>query len=939
MLPVIRLIAAVGVLRVSMGLASSHGHIGSFTRLDDIVFLAILLVACFARIKESIRFVVLESFLFAASCNVVLTYGMSAGVTVLLALFILIAAVCYDLTGGILAGLCSLALVAFGGWGWTSGHLPLDGSLPQEPPAQSAFWIHALISQFTAVCGLTWIISYYTKEMRALISQLRLAEEKFSKAFRISPDAMVISELSTRKILEVNDSHERLTGFSREEVVGKTAASIGILKKASDSELLAAPLRETGSVRNIELQIRHRSGRDLDVVYSAEAFDLAGTPFSAAVIQDITERKKTEAALVANEERFRSFIDNANVGIYRSTPEGKILMVNPALLRIMGYPSFEEMEVHNLESDRYEPSYTRKEFREMLERTGALKGWEALWTRRDGSKIYVRESASVIRGADGKVLYYDGIIEDISERKKAEQALRESEERFRNLTAAAFEGIFITENGRIVDVNDQGLSMLGYARQEMIGREVVEFIAPESREMVAEAISAGREMTYKHQMLRKDGSSFQAEAQAKMTRLGSKVLRMTALRDITERIRTAERQSNLEEQLRQLQKMEALGTLAGGIAHDFNNILTGILANLQLAEMDLEGEHPAAASVRSANQASIRARDLVARILAFSRLEKDKRSAASLRPIVLEAVQLLRVGLAPNIEITTHVDSNCPNVVCDSGQIHQVIMNLGTNAIHAMSESGGTLAVELREVTPDGALLEAHPQLSAGHTVRLSLRDTGCGMDAEVKKRLFEPFFTTKTYGKGTGLGLSMVHAIVKSHGGTITVDSAPGSGTCFNLYFLAAVDVGARKDAADALALPRGALGPVGHGRKVLLVDDEEVIRAIGSNLLRRFGFEPAVYSRPAEALEAFRAAPASYSLVISDLTMPEMTGLELARHILALGPLTPIILTSGYFHQDALKKAHDTGVRGILTKPFEVMELVEQIRLVLEAAPRAGA
>jgi PAS domain S-box-containing protein len=932
-----RLTAVVGLVRIAIGFATNPGLIRSVAGIGDILFLAALFVACFARVPEVARFAVIETVFFAASANVVLVYGVTPGVAVLLALFILVATIAYDLKGGLVAGAASILLVGVGGWCWMTGRLPIGPAVAREAPTALGFWVHAMIAQVMAVCGITWIVSYITMEMRRVISRLRLAEEKFSKAFQISPDAIVLSQLETGRIIDVNASYERLMGWRRDEVIGRTSVEVGTFENVKDRESFLEPLRATGVGNRIERRIRDRAGRAIDIMYSAESFDLSGLKCLVTIIQDVTESKRTEAALKANEERFRSFIENASVGIYRSTPDGRIVMANPTLVRIMGYDSFEQLAARNLEKEGYEPSYARSEFKAAIENAGVVDGLETAWKKRDGTTIFVRESASVIRGADGRVQYYDGIIEDISERKKAEQALRESEERFRNLTAAAFEGIVITENGRILDINDQALKLFGYERPEMVGRNVTEFVAPESREIVADAIGSRREVTYKHQLIRKDGTRFDAEAQAKMMRMGERMLRMTALRDITEQLQAEQRQKNLEEQLLQMQKMEALGTLAGGIAHDFNNILTGILANLQLAEMDMTAEHPASESLKAAYQASIRARDLVARILSFTRLEKDNRAPASLGPVVIEAVQLLRVGLPGNIEIQTDIDATCPYVVMDSGQIHQVLMNLGTNSIHAMAERGGSLSVELRSVKPDRALLERHPQVSASHTVRLSLRDTGCGMDSAVMKRIFEPFYTTKMFGKGTGLGLAMVHAIMKSHNGAIVVQSAPGVGTSFDLYFLAAKERGPRPGTDGRDSRPED-VAPFGDGRKILLVDDEEPVRTIGASLLRRFGFTPVVFSRPTEALEAFRASPGDFSAVISDLTIPEMTGLELSRQMLAIRSGIPIILASGYFHSEAQERAHESGVRCVINKPFEVYELIEQVRSALEEQSDAG-
>jgi PAS domain S-box-containing protein len=768
LLAILRLTAVIGTAWLAAVFATTPGLMGTVFGVTDIVILALVWAASLLPFSDAARFAIIEAGYFGASANTMLLYGSTPGVSVLLGLAILVAAIFHDRKGGYTAGMASLLLIAGVAWSWTRGLLPIGPPLPKLPPSEYEFWMRTMFAQVLAVSGITGIVVYITREKSNILGRLHLAEEKFTKAFRICPDAMVITELESGRFIEVNDSHEKLIGFTRSEVIGRTSVEVGTFLSTAEREAFAGPLRATGSVRHIELRIRHRSGREIDVSCSAECFELAGVRCAVTIISDITEQRRTEEALKANEQRFRSFVENAHVGIYRSTPDGRIVMANPALLKITGYDTFEEMASRNLETDAYEPSYTRKNFKERIEGAGLLDGWETRWTRRDGSTLYVRECATVIRGADGAILYYDGTVEDISERKRAEQALRESEERFRNLTQAAFEGIVITENGRILDINDQGLKLFGGTREDVIGHNAVEFVPLDSRQLVADHIRNGFEGSYEHQLVRKDGTVFQAEAQAKMMRMGDRILRMTALRDITERKQNEQRQKNLEEQLRQMQKMEALGTLAGGIAHDFNNILTGILGYLQLAEMDLPRGHPAYGALESADKASRRARDLVARILSFSRLEQDNRVPASLGPVVLEAVQLLRVGMPGKVEVRTEIDAKCPPVVFDPGQIHQVIMNLGTNSFHAMGAGGGVLSVALRPVTPSSELRERHPQVSAAHTVCLTLRDNGCGMDEDVVKRIFEPFYTTKTFGHGTGLGLAMVHAIMNSHKGAI---------------------------------------------------------------------------------------------------------------------------------------------------------------------------
>jgi two-component system cell cycle sensor histidine kinase/response regulator CckA len=820
--------------------------------------------------------------------------------------------------------------LGLGAYGWLHGILPISPRLPPLTPTSHDLWVRSLVAQLAGVCGTIGIVAFVGRAMSQTVSRLSMAEEKFSKAFRMCPDALIISELATGRLIEVNEGHFRVTGYTRNEVIGKTSVDIGTFKTVEDRAGYAEALRRSGSVRGVERQLINKQGKPVDILLSGEVFDLAGMTCALSIIQDITARKRTEAALLANEQSFRSFIENAGVGVYRSTPEGKIVMANPALLRIMGFDSFEEMTARNLESDGYEPSYPRQLFREKIEREGFVNGWEASWRRRDGSAMFVRESATVIRSSDGKIMYYDGIIEDISERMTAEQHLRESEERFRTLTSAAFEGIVITEDGKVCDINDQALALCGYERHEMIGRPVIDFVSLEARSAVAQNIRDNSESIFEHDLMRKDGLRIRVEARAKMTRMGGRMLRMTALHDVTERRQNDQKQKNLEEQVLQMQKMEALGTLAGGIAHDFNNILTGILGNLQIAEMDLQHDHPAFVALASADKASRRARELVARILSFSLPRRDNRSSASLGAVALEAVELLRVGLPGGIEIRTNVDSECPHVDCDPGQIHQVIMNLGTNSAHAMSKDGGVISLDVRAVWPGELLRERHPQVSPAHRVCLTLRDEGCGMEPSVLKRIFEPFYTTKEFGQGTGLGLAMVHTIMKSHNGAIVVESEPGKGTSFSLYFPAAAGYSASAAPAPK-ATRRTGIVPFGNGRSLMLVDDEDTVLNIGSNLLRRLGFVPMAYTFPKEALKAFEMDPNAICAVISDLTMPEMTGLELSRLILARRPDLPIILTTGYLHSDAQKNAQESGVKCVVTKPFDVKEMIAKIRMVL--------
>jgi len=395
---------------------------------------------------------------------------------------------------------------------------------------------------------------------------------------------------------------------------------------------------------------------------------------------------------------------------------------------------------------------------------------------------------------------------------------------------------------------------------------------------------------------------------------------------VRERGICAERQ-RLESQLRQAQKMEAIGTLASGIAHDFNNILTGIVGNVQLAQYEVSTSPRAIHCLDQALKAAYRARDLVQQILTFSRHREQPRLAAKIGPIAREALRLLRATLPANIEFTVDFDPACPPILCDPSQIHQVIINLATNAAHSMREKGGKLRVAVRAIEIDDSLHQEHPQLHAGRGVRLSVADSGVGMDRETLERVFEPFFTTKPVGEGTGLGLPIVHGVVQNHGAAITLKSVPGAGTTVEVTFPAAV----QDETAPAAPV---ATPPQGNGERILLIDDEPSITMVGTQILKRLGYEVIAFSQPGAALAAFRAAPAHFHAVITDLTMPEMSGVDLARAILAIRPEIPVLVTSGRInaHDQALLEA--AGVHGTIDKPFTVQLLAESLARALRPA-----
>jgi PAS domain S-box-containing protein len=513
-----------------------------------------------------------------------------------------------------------------------------------------------------------------------------------------------------------------------------------------------------------------------------------------------------------------------------------------------------------------------------------------------------------------------------ADRRTAEAALKDSELRYRTLVENSHDLVSEVDlHGRVHYVSPNHFALTGYSQPELVGTSIFDRIHPEDQAAVQKAFQ-NRDSSSLYRYRHKDGAWrwFESTGRA-FTTADGREHGVIITRDITASIEAESIRKSLEAQLRQAQKMEAIGTLAGGIAHDFNNILTGILGNMELAGLELAPGHPARNFLRDALKASTRARDLVAQILLFSRRTDQQRVVNALDRVVKEALSLLRASLPSTIEFNIQIASGCPKVLCDATQIHQIVMNLGTNAAHAMRERGGVLTVTLGLCNTDLALAAAHPQLASGRAVRLSVRDTGCGMDPVTRERIFEPFFTTKPAGEGTGLGLAVVHGIMQSHDGDITVESQPGMGTEFHLYF-PAVETGE----AETSNIP---VQPVrGNGERILLIDDESSISQIGERMLNKLGYRATALTSSKQALDVFEQAPHSFDAIITDLTMPEITGVDLAHRMLQVRPDLPVILSTGFMHSLEIDRARGLGVKFFIEKPFTIQSLAQQLRDALK-------
>ena len=520
---------------------------------------------------------------------------------------------------------------------------------------------------------------------------------------------------------------------------------------------------------------------------------------------------------------------------------------------------------------------------------------------------------------DGGVSVY---LRDITEEKAI------NDERIRLATAIeqAAEAIFITDTRWIVEyVNPAFERMTGYSRSEIVGQHIrllkSDVHDRDFYRQIRETLQAGKVWSGQIVSRKKDGTVFYTEATDSPVRDGSGIIInfVGVSRDITVEMR-------LERELRQSQKMEAIGTLAGGIAHDFNNILAIILGFTEIAIMKLPGPGPVQDNLRRVRDAANRATDLVRQILAFSRKAEHEKFPIDFAVFVKEAMRLMRPLLPSTIEIVSHVAaSERPMTVSmDLTEMHQVVMNLCTNAAHAMGPKGGVLGIEVSEFTADAALAARHLDLQPGGYICMSVSDTGSGIAPELLERIFDPYFTTKEVGVGTGLGLSVVRGIVKGHGGAINVYSESGHGTTFRIFL-------PRMAGGEAESAPEAEIFPPGSER-ILFIDDEETLAQLGAEMLEPSGYKVTVMTGSLEALTAFREGPEDFDLIITDMTMPHLTGRDLAAEIKAIRPDIPVILCTGFSELINERSARNSGVDEFIMKPYTVIDLLRKIQRVLK-------
>jgi PAS domain S-box-containing protein len=639
-------------------------------------------------------------------------------------------------------------------------------------------------------------------------------------------------------------------------------------------------------------------------------------------------RTEAEASLRASEERFHSIYDSVSDAVFiHDMKTGRIIDVNNRMCEMYGCTQEQARNFFANDLSLGESPYSETEALAYIKNAAAGKPQVFTWhCRRQDRSLFWGE----VRMRRARVGQEDVIIvsvSDISARMATEMALIESNERFRQLAESIDEVFWMqsTEDGAMLYVSPAYEKIWGRLCQSIYEKPEswADAIIPEDRERVLKAVAEREDRGHyseTYRITRPDGQVRWIYDRAfPVKNAAGKIYRMVGITtDITER-------RTLELQFSHAQKMEAIGTLAGGIAHDFNNILGAITGYAELARLDAK-EPGVQGSLDEIFSACKRAGDLVRQILAFSRQQEHKRIPLQLERVVHEAVKLLRAVLPSSLGFELKLDRKAPTVLADATQIHQIVMNLCTNAAQAMEgRANSRLSVELDRFTADEAFAKLHPGARAGVYACLTVSDTGQGMDRPTLERIYEPFFTTKAPGKGTGLGLAVVHGIVQRHDGLITVESMPGQGTIFRLYF-------PEHTLGETSELPLDRPAVQGGGHRILVIDDEEALVRMIGRILTKLSYNPTILHDPVEALAIFEAAPDDFDLILSDLTMPGLTGLEFAARASRIKPSIPVILMTGYYANLSESQLKSAGVSEIMMKPVDLKSLSVVIDQVLK-------
>ncbi len=770
------------------------------------------------------------------------------------------------------------------------------------------------------------------------------SEELFHALINTMTEA-VIAIGENDRIFLFNPAAEILFGRKANEIIGKRLDELipkEYRKKhrryIKDFFSVGAP--EGAANQIIEIPGLRSGGEEFSMEISLSTGHSDGKNFIVAVARDISGKKQALAALKASEEKYRTLQENLPLGIYRSTPQGKILAVNQAFVSILGYKS--RFEVLSLSSfDFYLEQKYREELMARLEKEGAITNFEAQLLRNDGTALWASISVKAVKDEEGTILHLDGIVEDIRERKKVEQALIESEAKYRILAETAQDIILMHDlEGKLIYTNQAGLNCLKYSREEIEGKSVIDFVAPEDHEEVIKRqklrLKGNTELLlYNINLIDSEGKYIPFEVSTSVVKeKGKPVMCLVFGRDLSAR-------KKLEDQLNQSQRMESIGTLAGGIAHDFNNLITIINGLSEISLRRLENDHPIYRDLRSIFAAGKKAEELTRKLLAFSRKQIIHPKITDINIVIADLDKMLRRLIREDIEIEMNLFPQILHIKADPGQIEQILINLIVNARDAIGERQDNvqkkIKISTRPVKIDESFSKENPDSQPGSYILISVIDSGIGMDNETIDKIFEPFYTTKEKGHGTGLGMSTVYGIIKQNSGFISIESKLNHGSTINVYWPSVDEKLPLEDPLTDFMPDDENL----RGKEcILVVEDDHDVRYFASFALRNLGYTVLEAKSGKEALDLAKHYISSENgsenidLMITDLIMPGMNGKVVAEKIVKLSDSIKIIYTSGYSEESINGENIVFDEAKFLQKPFTIKMLAEKVKKILTSA-----
>ena len=723
-------------------------------------------------------------------------------------------------------------------------------------------------------------------------------------------------------ITDVNPFLTTLLDYSREDFLGKFLWDIGAFQQVQESKDAFRELQNKQYIRYDDLPLKTKSGRRVNVEFVSNVYDENGKSVIQCNIRDITAHQQGEASLHESQQRLANIIASAMDSIISVDEQQRVVLFNTAATKMFRCSEAEALgqSIERFIPQRFHAAHSShiRAFGKTGITNRAMGALEPIWAlRADGEEFEIEASISQT-DSNGKKIF-TVIMRDVSMRTQSEDALRRSEERFSKAFRSNPLAITISTEaeGRYLDVNEAFLDLLGHQRNEVIGRTAEEldfWVEPLARgEMISQLrggqVVAKRQMRYRTAK----GKIREVEVWAESIELEGQRCVLASTRDVTEMM-------HLEAQFRQAQKMEAVGRLAGGIAHDFNNIL-GIIMGYSDISLGLSApENPVTRYVSETKKAAKRAAMLTKQLLAFSRKQVVFPRIVDLNEVVRNATEMFLRLVGEDIAVEFRPTAPLGSIKADPGLIEQVLMNLVVNARDAMP-TGGRIIIETGEVELDGNFVSTHREFHAGQYVVLKVNDTGCGMDQTVQSQIFEPFFTTKGVGHGTGLGLSTVYGIVKQSEGNILVYSEPGKGTSFKIYFPRV------NEKAEALMSPRDETEPRGGSETILVVEDDQTLRSLTVHLLRDSGYRVMEANGVEEALRTMATSEAGIDLLLTDVVMPEQSGLELVKLIEKEHRKTRVVFMSGYSGDMIKRYGFSIQSDSFLEKPFTKRSLLLKV------------